>query len=387
MSARRPERGFTLFELMTAAAVGIVIVLAGLAAFDIQDRFSRNTERLLGTQATSSLALTMMQRDLENAGLRFRGGAQDAGGLQWAAVVRPYDNLGGAITQLRNDTAGGNLVAAAGPNAGFIPGTDAFEVLLGSQQLEPTRLAAQVASVGAWGGPTMTLSVAPNPFTASENGAVGADGPLLMFWNDDVHCIGRMVGAGALSITVQRVDADLVNSGTAIWSSTIPACPAAGMRVEILQIRRRYLVYQSQTAVGRPARLGLYLQTNAFCDPADGGAACNTNLGAPRMIAEGVDDMQVSWRVPGGWGPDGGIWCERSPNELCGFDQPNAQGSQLAAQIIGAQIYVSSRGSELLMRANEPVPHLFNHIPNPATDGIVRSIMQTGVVFRNVVNP
>ena len=65
---------------MTAAAVGVIIVLAGLAAFDIQDRFSRNTERLLGAQATSGLALTMMQRDLENAGLRFRGGAQDAGG-------------------------------------------------------------------------------------------------------------------------------------------------------------------------------------------------------------------------------------------------------------------------------------------------------------------
>ena len=386
MSARRPERGFTLLELMTAAAVGVVIVLAGLAAFDIQDRFSRNTERLLGTQATSSLALTMMQRDLENAGLRFRGGAQDAGGPQWAAVVRPYDNLGGAITQLVNDTSGGNVVAVAGPNPGFVPGTDAFEVLLGSQQLEPARLAAQVVSPGAWGGATLQVFVAPNPFTANEIGAVGADGPLLMFWNDDVHCIGRMVGSCALGVIVQKVDANLVNSG-AIWALTTPACPANGMRVEVLQTRRRYLVYQSQTAVGRPPRLGLYLQTNAFCDPADGGAACDTNLGAPRMIAEGVDDMQVAWRVPGGWGPDGGTWCERSPDELCGFDQPSAQGSQLAAQIIGAQIYVSSRGSELLLRANEPVPHLLNHIPVPATDGIVRSIMQTGVVFRNVVNP
>jgi type II secretory pathway pseudopilin PulG len=385
MSARRPERGFTLLELMTAAAVGIVIVLAGLAAFDIQDRFSRNTERLLGTQATSGLALTMMQRDLENAGLRFRGGAQDAGGLQWAAVVRPYDNLGGAITQLVNDTTGGNVVAVAGPNPGFVPGTDAFEVLLGSQQLEPNRLAAQVGPVSGWGTSTLTVTVNPNPFTANENLAAGADGPLLMFWNDDVHCIGRMVGAGP-AVNVSRVNADLVNSG-AIWTATTPQCPAVGMRVEILQTRRRYLVYQSQTAVGRPPRLGLYLQTNAFCDPADGGAACDTNLGAPRMIAEGVDDMQVTWRVPGGWGPDGGIWCERSPNELCGFDQPNAQASQLAAQIIGAQIYVSSRGSELLLRPNEPVPHLLNHIPVPATDGIVRSIMQTGVVFRNVVNP
>jgi prepilin-type N-terminal cleavage/methylation domain-containing protein len=385
MSARRLERGFTLFELMTAAAVGLIIVLAGLAAFDIQDRFARNTERLLGTQATSSLALTMMQRDLENAGLRFRGGAQDAGGPQWAAVVRPYDNLGGGITQLINDTSGGNLVAVAGTNAGFIPGTDAFEVLLGSQRLEPARLGAGVGSVIGWGTSTLTVSVAPNPFTANENAAAGTNGPLLMFWNDDVHCIGRMVGTGT-AILVARVNADLVNSG-AIWANATPQCPASGMRVEILQTRRRYLVYQSASTTGRPARLGLYLQTNDFCDPADGGAACNTNLGAPRIIAEGVDDLQVAWRVPGNWGPDGGIWCEHSPTELCGFDQPNAQASQLAAQIIGAQIYVSSRGSELLLRPNEPVPHLLNHIPTPATDGIVRSIMQTGVLFRNVVNP
>src|SRR5262245_27052622 len=250
MSAPRPERGFTLFELMTAAAVGMVIVLAGLAAFDIQDRFSRNTERLLGTQATSSLALTMMQRDLENAGLRFRGGAQDAGGLQWAAVVRPYDNLGGGITQMINDTSGGKVVAVSGSTGGFIPGTDAFEVLLGSQQLEPSRLGAQVASVGGWGTSTLVVSVAPNPFTANENAAAGVNGPLLMFWNDDVHCVGRMVGSGA-SISVSRVDADLVNSG-AVWTSTIPQCPAAGMRVEILQTRRRYLVFQSTATSGRP---------------------------------------------------------------------------------------------------------------------------------------
>jgi hypothetical protein len=157
--------------------------------------------------------------------------------------------------------------------------------------------------------------------------------------------------------------------------------------VEVLQTRHRYLVYQSGSSAGKPARLGLHVQSNQFCDPADGGAACDTNLLAPRMVAEGIDDMQVAWRVPEGWGPDGGTWCERSATELCGFDQPSAAAGKLAASVMGAQIYVSSRGSEILKRPNEPVPQLFNHVPATPTDGVVRALMQTGVLFRNVVNP
>src|SRR5215471_11313480 len=132
MSARTPEHrrpsGFTLIELMIASAVGMVILVAAMAAFDLQDRFSRNTERLLGSQATTGMGLTMMARDLENAGLRFRGGVKTAGGPPYAAVVRAYDNLGaGGITTLVNAPSGlPTVVAQAGTAAGFIPGTDAF---------------------------------------------------------------------------------------------------------------------------------------------------------------------------------------------------------------------------------------------------------------------
>src|SRR5215470_9774211 len=137
MSAPTPDhapRGFTLIELMIASAVGMVILVAAMAAFDLQDRFSRNTERLLGAQATTGMGLTMMARDLENAGLRFRGGVKVAGGAPYAAVVRAYDNLGapGGITTLVNAPSGApTIVAQAGTAPGFIPATDAFEVLQG----------------------------------------------------------------------------------------------------------------------------------------------------------------------------------------------------------------------------------------------------------------
>ena len=245
MSARTERRrGFTLVELMVAGAVGVIIITAAMAAFDLQAQFARNTERLLSTQASAGLGLTMMQRDLENAGLRFRGGAQIDGGVIYAMVVRPYDNLGTGVSQLRNDLAGTTIPAVSPPAAGFIPGTDAFEILMGSAQANATRLAAQVQTVTSPGPVNQRqVRITPNPFHANELVAAGAQAPLLMFWNDDFHCMGRVVppmagGASAVA-TVQTVDLDLLPAATA-WPAN---CPSTQMQVEILQQRHRYLVY------------------------------------------------------------------------------------------------------------------------------------------------
>jgi len=375
---------------MVASAIGAIILLAAMAAFDLQASFSRHTERLLGAQASSGLGLTIMQRDLENAGLRFRGGVQVDAGVNWAAVVRPFDQVGTNITTLCNDTTcGAKVLAPSGTVGGFIAGTDAFEVLLGSRQIDGRRIGAQVGTGGAFGSSTTTITVSPDPFTNAEKTAIGASAPLLMFWNDDVHCIGRMVPGTVVTtgtsvqFTISTVSATFANSGGA-WKV---GCPVSLMNVDVLQYRHRYLVYQSDTAPGRPARVGLHLQSNPFCDPLDGGTVCSTDLGPPMMIAEGIDDMQVAWRVPDGWGPDGGVWCQRSSVESCDFDQPNTSDGQRAASIIGAQIYVSSHGPELYRRDNEVVPVLFNHAPTPAVDGVVRSVMQASVLFRNAVTP
>jgi prepilin-type N-terminal cleavage/methylation domain-containing protein len=183
MSARTERRrGFTLLELMVAAAVGLIILTAAMAAFDLQSQFARNTERLLSTQATAGLGLTMMQRDLENAGLRFRGGAQVDGGVAYATVLRPYDNLGAGVTTLKNDPLGSTtVVAVAPPLAGFIPGTDAFEVLQGGQQAQAQRIAAQVAGVNPIVAANLrSVRINPNPFIANELTAAGSSAPVLM---------------------------------------------------------------------------------------------------------------------------------------------------------------------------------------------------------------
>lgn len=401
MSARtEPRRGFTLLELMVAAAVGLVILTAAMAAFDLQSQFARNTERLLGTQASAGLGLTMMQRDLENAGLRFRGGAQVDGGAAWAVVVRPYDNLDPAAP-LRNDPLGGTSVPAVAPPAGgFIPGTDAFEVLMGAPAPSAQRLAAQVQTVIAVGFPAnqRQVKISPDPFHPAELGIGGSQAPVLMFWNDDIHCMGRLVGPntpGAPAVVViQTVDLDLGLSANP-WPAN---CPTTLMQVEVLQQRHRYLVYQSAgnvvPPVYRPARIGLHMQSNPACDPLATGVPCTTDLGAPTMISEGVDDMQIAWRIFDTFAPAPLAvgWCQQKTTDTsCGFELGSGLWTpvitQRAAAIYGAQINLSSRGQEIFLRTNEPVPPLLNHTPAVATDGIVRSLMQTSVLFRNSVTP
>ena len=390
MSAhRRPSsstHGFTLIELLIASAVGGVILFSALAAFDLQRQFSRNTEQLLGAEASANLALTMMQRDLENAGYRFHGGPSTLGGYTWAAVVRPYDNLGTNILQLKNDPAGATLLLPVGPgNPGFVQQTDAFEVLSGSISNLPNRLGAQVQSTAGTGN-LITVTVSPDPFNPAEIAAAAtADGPLTMFWAPGAHCLGRVtsyvsVSANVAQVTVNTIDQDLANAPTA-WTA---GCPAATMRAELMGVRRRYVVYQTVGAAGAPAQVGLFLQTNN-CDPFlyDGGA-CSAILGVPRMVSNGVTDMQIAWQVPADGGFNG--WCQTGDGGICGFDQPGGWNTLSAASIYGAQVFLASQGPEPYTRVGVGIPQLLNH-PAQNGDNVVRTVMETSVEFRNQVTP
>ncbi|HZW89757.1 MAG TPA: hypothetical protein VFF12_11820, partial [Myxococcaceae bacterium] len=200
-------------------------------------------------------------------------------------------------------------------------------------------------------------------------------------------------GAPAV-VVIQTVDLDLGPAPTP-WPAN---CPAPLMQVEVLQQRHRYLVYQTAgnvvPPVRRPARIGLHMQSNPACDPLVTGVPCTTDLGAPSMISEGVDDMQIAWRIFDTFAPVPLTvgWCQQKPTDpSCGFELLAGLWTpvitQRAAAIYGAQINLSSRGQEIFLRTNEPVPPLLNHTPAVPTDGIVRSLMQTSVLFRNSVSP
>jgi prepilin-type N-terminal cleavage/methylation domain-containing protein len=388
----RAPKGFTLIELLVASAVGGIILVSAVAAFDLQRQFSRNTEELLGAESSAGLALTMMQRDLENAGYRFHGGPGDAGGYTYAVVVRPFDSLGTNILQLKNDPAGTSVILPSDAGAaGFFSQTDAFEVLIGSSANDPNRLGSQVQGV-LGGGSILTVTVSPDPFNAGEIAAAGGtDGPLIMFWTPGRHCIGRVTSYASTAvnlatITVSTLDQDLANAGTA-WTTF---CPLPQMRAELMAIRRRYLVYQNGAIAGQPSQFGLYVQTNN-CDPFvyDAGQSCSATLGTPRMVSAGVDDMQIAWHVPTGQADGGTVdgWCQGEPaSSTCGFDKPGVWNTPLASSIYGAQIFISSQGTEPYTRVGDGIPQLLNRPPQPG-DNIVRTVMQTSIEFRNQVTP
>ena len=105
------------------------------------------------------------------------------------------------------------------------------------------------------------------------------------------------------------------------------------------------------------------------------------------MVSAGVDDMQIAWHVPAGLdgGPVDG-WCQADAGSSCGFDQPSQWNSPLAASIYGAQIFISSQGSEPYIRAGDGIPQLLNRPALPG-DNIARTVMQTSIEFRNQVTP
>jgi hypothetical protein len=110
------------------------------------------------------------------------------------------------------------------------------------------------------------------------------------------------------------------------------------------------------------------------------------------MVAEGVDDLQIAWRVFDSFSPALNGWCQQNTTDpSCGFELALGAWTpvtvQRAAAIYGARIMLTSRGQEVFRRPSEPVPSLLNHVPAVAADGIVRSIMQTSVLFRNSVTP
>src|SRR5262249_30758733 len=150
------------------------------------------------------------------AGLRFRGGVQiNPPGPAFAMVVRPYDNLDPAAP-LKNDPLGGTSIPAVAPPAGgFIPRTDAFEVLMGAPAPRAQRPAARSTVALSAGFPPnqRQVKINPAPFPPAELGIGGSSAPVLMFWNDDIHCMGRLVGPNTPGspavVVIQTVDVDL----------------------------------------------------------------------------------------------------------------------------------------------------------------------------------
>ena len=192
---------------MVASAVGAVILIAALAAFDLQRQFSRNTEQLLGAQASAGLALTMMQKDLENAGYRFHGGSSDAGGYSYAVVVRPFDALGDQHYAAKERPCRNHHHPAHGRRRRRLSSGDGR--LRGPHWVElqrPQSLGSQVQ--GVFGG-GQHAHRRPSRRTHSTPRRLRPPGPptarLVMFWTPGRHCLGRVTSYTSTSLNFATV--------------------------------------------------------------------------------------------------------------------------------------------------------------------------------------
>jgi hypothetical protein len=191
---------------------------------------------------------------------------------------------------------------------------------------------------------------------------VGVVGPLLAFQNATQRCVGKITSVTGFLVRVTTfpdLEGDLTSAGAAIAG---PPCPANNMSVYALMARKRYLVYQDSTGT-----FGLYVQN--LRDPLN--AQRLGVLGPPVLVAEGIEDMQISYNT------GGGTWCNKG-----GVGDCDVMASLNSIQ--GIRIQVVSRGTDVVKRVGEFRPAVFNHAAGPVDD-MPRLVMGTSSMFRNLV--
>jgi hypothetical protein len=338
--------GFTLIELLVAGAVGLIILIAILTTVDLQRGFHRNSDRLLSADSGASLALLAVGRDLENAGFHFPVAT---------LAIRPRDNVAAPLPNGDGTTIPVTTLGSA--SAGVIQGTDAIDIITGN----PATVGGFVNGIGAVGPSTIFNLDALDPLMPTDlDAGLGVVGPLLAFQAPGVRCVGKVTSAGGTAVTVTvfpDLEGDLTGAGTGV-----AGCPALDMSVYAVMTRKRYLIYQDSTGV-----FGLYVQN--LKDPLN--AQRLGVLGPPVLVAEGIEDMQISYNV------GAGTWCNKG-----GLGDCDVMASLNSIQ--GIRIQMVSRGTDVMKRIGEFRPAVFNH-PAGSVDDIPRLVMGTSTMFRNLV--
>jgi type IV pilus assembly protein PilW len=270
------QQGFTLTEVMVAAAMSTAIVAAGFAAVTVSQKATRITGQAGNTQATARNALDMITADLKLAGFGMQGMPGAVGGCRVngtpAALIPGDNNPLGADTG--PDTISmvvpmTNSVAAAGP---------LWQVF--------------VPPAGTIGGPNVPISNIPMPTgaTTAMGNAVPGGSPALAGMNLSI--------AGSAGSLIHNVHAGGLTINPAIPS---PTQFGTGTQVYLVQC----ITYQ---VIPPPDNLNL-CQGSAPClvrgvVPAgmvSPGAPPNCNQARTNCvpIMDGVEDLQLAYACDG----------------------------------------------------------------------------------------
>ncbi|HEU5408690.1 MAG TPA: PilW family protein [Nitrospira sp.] len=284
------KQGFTLTEVMIAAAMSTAIIAAGLGALTVTQKTARITNQVVNTQTTARTGLDMITADLKLAGF---GMAGLVGGPVGNCAV---NGTPAALVPADNNTLGADF----GPDSisMVVPMTNSITAVGPLWQLFP-------AAPGTIGGPNQPIVALPLANNATTG--MGAAIP------------GGTAALPGMSVTVGGVVGSRIAAGgvTPTGLNLNPAIPApatfgTGTQVYLLQC----ITYQ---VIPPPDPRNL-CQGNAPClvrgvAPAGVGGPpnCNNPGNACVPIMDGVEDLQLAYACDGcniniGAGaPDGAI--------------------------------------------------------------------------------
>ncbi len=284
------KQGFTLTEVMIAAAMSTAIIAAGLGALTVTQKTARITNQVVNTQTTARTGLDMITADLKLAGFGMVG---LVGGSVGNCAV---NGTPAAVVPADNNALGADF----GPDSisMVVPMTNSITAVGPLWQLFP-------AAPGTIGGPNQPIAALPLVNNATTG--MGAAIP------------GGTAALPGMSVTVGGVVGSRIAAGgvTPAGLNLNPAIPApatfgTGTQVYLLQC----ITYQ---VIPPPDPLNL-CQGNAPClvrgvAPAGVGGPpnCNNPGNACVPIMDGVEDLQLAYACDGcniniGAGvPDGAI--------------------------------------------------------------------------------
>lgn len=400
----------TMLELLTAAAIGLVVVAAAFSMFTAMNQMQEKADRKLESIAELNIATQRAMRVIENAGMNLKSARLSVRVTNNLPRIFYFDTQSNTMRNL--DPVARTVPDGGATPAGFIQESDMVDVLVG---YPPTvRAEGRVLASNFPGGsagqvrldgwsPIATTAQLPGFVPASPPGLFSALlAPRYLVFSGrssgiSTACLAKVIDASNVpntgTVTYEHVLVGYgANGGPALYSTsqspsfpTFPAndaatvssniggpgvaCPGVGFSVYGVAARTLYAVARLN-ANDRP---GLYefnynFATDRFEDPV--------------LMSAGVDDMAVHPLIASGVNvisdvTDGGANASNFP-----YTDPTALA---ASQVVGLTVRMLSRGLSDVHETSTDAGVWFSD-GNVPGDGLKRDLREARVPLNNL-NP
>lgn len=310
MNSPRPRSlssaGFTLVELLVALALTLLIVGAALTAFLNAKKANDVAVQLLGMNEGLRAATDLMVRDLLQAGQGLPPGKviDKPSGAGASAIHRPgppgLSFAPGDVVFTAVTTGAGEGPAYRDPQGGTGPATDVFTIMQADTQFEgvlckiaPNARVITVSPKAVAGGADISGPGVEDPLVA---------GDLLMLSGSEAAPNGsalvEITKVAGQSVHADADDPMLLNQLGAADGTVLQLLPTPAKATDALLTRIRMITYFLDNAVDPPRLMR------------------QRNFGAARVVATGIDNLQVSYDIADGMTNPSNVKAPAVPNQI-----------------------------------------------------------------------